>query len=366
MIDSRRDMENPLFREKLNRINALLTTNWQEANSNIPFLEASLLEIGGYESREDFIRKISPSISVLSIVGGVSSRWDASFDDEEGAKIASEYDIRRGKSRFLAEIPNFLPAGVSDNSKISVLEYNLFCIRNLLVSPEGTPLGKHVLIYGKDEDKSEIESITRELGIHQSKILKQEIHEGQVKPSGHADALLQHVNTFKDSKYVITHFGGDVISFTTTYLSLLALDVLNKSKSNLALVLPTANMQNPPYPVFVDSNGLPRRFGHAKLFGDESLKEGETVEHLTLGGSNVSIRAYDTKELTTALSTLGPRYVATGEFALDHVDKYFADQRKMRQFAIAKPEEITHAAKTITQLPLFIQNAKTILSEDRI
>ncbi len=339
----------------------ILTTKWRTAYSERESLRTILLQLAGFQSMEAFLDSVGPQTTVVTIVGGAASRWDASFDDPKGSELAKQYGIDRSKSRFLAPVPNFLP-GNTDRPLIPILAYNLHGVRDLLVGKEEKPLAKHVLIYGKDEEVDEIRSITDKAGITQTQLCKQEIHPGKVKPFGHADALMQHLEKVTSTSFVVTSFGGDVTSAQTVELSLLCLYVCTKLGEPLDVILPTALMDTPKYPVFIDETGLPRQFGQEKLLGKDSLQADTPA--LSQGGSNIGIRLYTAKALRSTLEKLSIMYKGAEEFALDHVDLCLADLGRIRQLCIALPEEISHAAKTLTEIPSFLENEKKILSEE--
>ncbi len=335
----------------------LITTDWKQARERRDELEEVLLKLAAFDSMEDFLKNVAPQTTVVTIVGGAASRWDKSFDDPEGAQVAMKYGIVRGKSRFLALVPNLL-TNTYTGERIPILAYNLYGVRNLVSHKAGAA---HVLIYGQANEVNEIKDITTGAGIQNSLLLKQEIRPGKEKPFGHADALLQHLEVITGRPYVVTHFGGDVTSASTIELSLLCQYVLHEVKAPVDVILPTTMMEVPKYPVFIDANGLPRQFGHEKLLGKESLHTKEV--RLSPGGSNIGLRIYESAPLKLALTTLAPIYETREEFALDHVDQYFAEEGRVRQLAIGLPEEISHAAKSLNELLPFLENEAIVLAD---
>lgn len=339
-------------------ITQMLTTDWKHAREKRGHLTDVMLHTAGFGSMEEFLAEVGPRTTVVTIVGGAASRWDKSFDEPDGAAIAKEYGIKRGKSRFLATVPNIFPDRMDDRL-IPILTYNLFGVKKLLVGQSGQPLANHVLIYSKDEEVDAIKTITDKAGISQTIFCKQEVRPGKLKPSGHADALLQHLDVMTSSEFVLTHFGCDVTNPETIALSLLCHYTLHKMGEAIDVVLPTADMNVPKYPVFVDPAGIPRQFGHEKLLGKDSLHADSVV--LSPGGSNIGLRIYRGEALRNALLALQELYSTREEFALDNVDQYFASLGTIRQFCIGLPEEISHAAKTLTEIPGFLANEKKIL-----
>lgn len=346
--------------DQIARVHELLTTDWKSARANREWLTQTLLDLAGFKTMAEFLQAVAPDTTVVTIVGGAATRWDKSFDDPVGASIASNYGIQRGKSRFLAPVPNLLPKSISQSELIPILTYNLYGIRDTLLDEKGQQLAKHVLIYSKDEEVPDIRAITDAMGISQTMLRKQVVHPGKSKPSGHADALAQHIDEITTTRFVLTQFGCDVSSPITIILSLLCLYVEEKLGESVGLILPTAGMDTPKYPVFIDNYGLPRQFGHEKLLGSDSLHLDSQT--LVPGGSNIGVRAYTSTSLREALDNLEETFGQSDEFALDHVDQYLANKGIVRQLCIALPEEISHAAKTLTEIPLFLENEKMILS----
>lgn len=350
----------PALSRKLIFVNNLLTTKWIWARPKRAALTAALLELAGFGSLPEFLDAVRPQTAVISLVGGAASRWDKSFDDPIGKEIAEKFGIVRGKSRFLAHVTNILPGNTS--ADIPILTYNLYGIRRILMNDDKNSFAKHILIYSKDEEIDEIRQITTGFGMPNTILCKQEIHPGKTKPAGHADAVLQHLDKIGDASYILTHFGGDVTSAKTVELSLLCLFVAQKIGMSVDVILPTANMDTPKYPVFIDAAGLPRQFGHEKLLGKDSLHTDQPV--LSQGGSNIGVRAYSAEGLRATFATLSPEFADKEEFALDHVDQYFAELGTIRQLAIALPEEISHAAKMLTEVPAFLENEKIVLRDN--
>lgn len=325
----------------------LVTDNWREAREKRAVLREALLELGGYNSEEDFLDDVAGGVTLVYVAGGSATRWVESFATPEGAEVAAAYGIDRHKPRFLAAVPNPLDP---DGPMTTIMDLNLLSERKVILSPDGQRRGKNVVISGK-ADLAELRAITERNGLHGTAFHEQQIRTGRDKPAGHADALLQAIEHLQDKEYVITHFGGDVTSPQTVTDALLALHVMRAQGQDIAVMVPSANMvgEENKYPILIDRQGLPRGLGHAKLLGEDSLGAGEDTE-LTVGGSNIGVRVYHGPTLRTLLVEMWQEYQHAAEFALDNVDQLLFQAGLGRQLCTANPNEIRFPGKTLPAL----------------
>ncbi len=329
---------------------------WASAREKRGAIESLMLEVGGYNSREDFLKQVGPQTAVFTLLAGQGTRWKASFDTPEGEAVALRFGITDPtRSRYLAHVPNLFPGSLSYDRTVPVVAYNFLAIKDVLVGSEGEPLGQHIVICQEEKDEEEIRSITEAMGL--GSIVTSRTKGTQ--PLGHAETMTHMASVLEDFTYAITQFGSDATASDTVTRSLLGLNFLSQLVENVSLVLPTARMEKPKYPVFVDSQSTSRRFGHAKLYGQDTVEE-QTGLHIT--ASNVGIRAYNAEDLQEGLAESSRQLGDGQEFALDDVDSYLASTGRVRQLAIADPSEILHSAKTLTELPEFLQMQELIHS----
>lgn len=342
-------------------IDAVLSDEWQQARNNRHELRQALLKEGSYESEEDFLSQVAPKTVVVYVAGGSASRWNKSFDTHEGAEVATVYGIDKNKSRFLAP----LPSPLSGNQQPTIMDLNMLVERKLVLTPDQERRGKNVVIYGKDEDKPEIEAVIERNNLQGTSVHKQKIISGREKPAGHAEALLQTIDLIKGSLYVITHFGGDVSSPQTITDSLLAMDVQNKNGADVRVMIPTANLGEGKnnYPVLIDSKGIPKGLGHSKLLGESSLRS-SAESGLRPAVSNVGVRVYHGPTLRHLLVNMWESYKDKDEFALDNIDQVLFEYGLGRQLCIANPNEIRHPGKTLMALAAQLDAWKDVLQEN--
>ena len=334
---------------------------------------ASLTRLRGGEvfaSRKDLALSLlakaetfdASEVVCLTLLAGAGTRWVKSLseararlagnDDESSRASGLQASVLQDTAVFplaaprgLFPVRNFLGVG---GWLIPLAAYSLDAFRGL---------GRHIIVIRGWEDEIR-KNILSPLGIPASMVGFRTQREGpQGKVLGHGDAVMQAMDLWRESKYVLVNFGGDANSPLSALLSLLALKALNAEGEDADLLLPVARIENAAYPIFVDSEGLPRRFGHDKLGGKWTGAIRADLEENTFSGfTNVGIRAYRTAALAEVMDETRTKYWNEGigwdipgndpaahEFALDNVDALFAERGKARLLHIAAPEELTPA-----------------------
>lgn len=183
------------------------------------------------------------------------------------------------------------------------------------------------------------------------------------KVLGHGDATFQAMDLWKDSDFVMVNFGGDANSPFTALVSLVSLALWDREGAGVDMVLPVARIPGSAYPIFLDSQGLPRVFGHNKLGESFGKPGGAALERSDF--ANVGIRVYKTSALLNAMEEIrrcwwdpSVGYSVPGndpeshEFALDNVDSLLAQEGRARILPWARPEELT-PAKSFDELLRF-------------
>ena len=239
----------------------------------------------------------------------------------------------------------------------------------------GASIGRHVVVVRGHEEAID-STVLAPLGIDagQRAFFTQEAPFG--KPLGHGDAAWQCRALWKDADYVVTNFGGDANSRATILSALLVLDALSRAPTGPAcdLLIPAAHIASPAYPIGLDSGGLPRTFGHAKLHGaaDGGAAPGGAGEAFT----NVGLRVYRGPALLAEVESARAKYWVEGEgwsvpgndpagheFALDNVDASLASRGRARILAISRPEELA-PAKSLEDIPDFERAVEKVVAED--
>ncbi|HWR10207.1 MAG TPA: hypothetical protein VN445_00140 [Rectinemataceae bacterium] len=323
----------------------------------------------------------------LTLLAGAGTRWVKSLlAAKAGLAGALEDDLGRVTSGFPLDAPrglfpvrNFISA---EPSRIPMAAYAVDALKGL---------GRHVIVIRGWE--AEIRSeIIETLGIDEGMVSFCAQREGPSgKVLGHGDAARQSRRLWRDSRFVIANFGGDVNSPLTALASLLAMAKLDesgeKSAGKVGLLLPVARIRNPAYPVILDEEGLPRAFGHNKLGGTAAgpasspPASGPAAPGIMLSASdsfaytNVGIRVYKTEILSAAVDEIENSYWRDDigysipgndpdahEFALDNVDALLASRGEARILAIANPEELT-PAKSFDEIGHFEEAARKVRAE---
>jgi hypothetical protein len=316
----------------------------------------------------------------LTLLAGSGSRWLKSLAAAEARGEGIGFDPAR--PRGLYPVRDFLtlrsaPLGPQGNDdaalggglrgqaspegRIPIASYAVSALRGL---------GRHLLVVRGWEAEID-EEILAPLGIGPGErdFFTQGAPFG--KPLGHGDAAWQCRELLRGADYVVANFGGDANSRRTIVSSLLALDALRSSGLDVDFLLPAAPLDSPAYPIGLDSGGLPRSFGHAKLQGGRG--------QASMGGrgyTNVGVRVYSAPALVERLESFRSRYWVEGvgyeipgndpegrEFALDNVDAQLAAEGRARILAIARPEELT-PAKSVDDIPAFERAVESVVNED--
>lgn len=340
--------------QNLDKINYYLANGWQEALKKTNEIEKILLDLAGFKHREEFIKAVSPKTMVVTFLAGFGTRWQDSFNHPDNHHLKNKFD--QNKPRVLAKVTNLIPQIIS-GQEISAGIYNFLATKNL---------GHNLIIYRNSRKEIE-EEILRPLKIEA--IFRQQTFPASVgKPLGHGDALLQVKNKIKNYRFVITNFGSDANSKETIFLSLLCLYVLDKYKTNVWAILPSALMTKAKYPIYLNVEGMPTGVGQAKLKGK--------IDECSNRPSNVGLRAYLVKKLLPVIDYFKKYYQENGsyavlnngnnELALDNFDEYLIREKKLRHFCIALPEEISHSAKKLEEVPNYLKTLKVVLKKDGV
>jgi hypothetical protein len=239
-------------------------------------------------------------------------------------------------------------------------------------------LGSHVIVVRGFEEAIESE-ILEPLGIlpGSRRFATQEAPFG--KPLGHGDAAWQCRALWREAEYVVANFGGDANSRHTVESSLLALAALRAAGEEVDLLIPAARLPGAAYPIALDPEGIPRRFGHAKLQGSRAGEGGEGEAGLSTEESwtNVGLRIYRAAALAAVLEELHDRYWEEGsgyavpsndpsgrELALDNADAFLARAGRARILGMALPRELT-PAKSLDEVPAFEEAMAAVIAEER-
>ncbi len=313
----------------------------------------------------DWLSDVARRTVCLTLLAGSGSRWQRSLaearalpESERPGCFDPSFDP--GLPRGLYPVRDFL--GLPGSSgRVPVAAYSLHAVRNL---------GRHLVVVRGNEDEID-RGILAPLGIpaQAREFFTQEAPFG--KPLGHGDAAWQCRRLWSPADYVVTNFGGDANSRHTVLTSLLVMDALAALGEGVDLLIPAAHIQDPAYPIGLDSSGLPRVFGHAKLQGQ---KAGPTVA----GYTNVGVRVYRAKALLAKVEafrslhwTPGTGYSIPGndpaghEFALDNIDAELAREGRVRIIAICRAAELT-PAKALSDIPAFERAIESVTAEDRM
>lgn len=307
-----------------------------------------------YATVEEYAADLERRTVCLTLLAGSGSRWVKSLAAVAALAAGKRFDPAR--PRGLYPVRDFL----RDSGEIPIAAYSL-------AATDG--LGRHLIVVRGWEAEIDAE-ILAPLGIAPTNrdYFTQEAPYG--KPLGHGDAAWQCRSLWRDADYVVTNFGGDANSRRTILSSLLALDALRASGIEADMLMPTALVESPAYPIAVGKGGLPLSFGHAKLHGDAVPRAGGA------GYTNVGVRVYSARALLEKTERFhdvfwveGKGYAIPGndpeggEFALDNVDAELAVEGRARILAIARPEELT-PAKTVNDVPAFERAASSVVEED--
>jgi hypothetical protein len=123
-------------------------------------------------------------------------------------------------------------------------------------------------------------------------------------------------------------------------------------------------MDNPKYGIELDEAGVPLKFFHAKLFG---VKQG-----ISKGPGNVGVWVYRTQGLLDVVNQVhqdhfDPAHGYSGlgnesaEFSLDNICPILAHSGRMRILSVADIMEIIRDAKTVGDIPQFMEALAQVL-----
>jgi len=299
----------------------------------------------------------------LTMLAGSGSRWVASLEESQAA--GKNAGVDPAAPRGLYPVPNAMGWGPDP---VPIAGYALAAVRDL---------GRHVIVV-RGWEREITERILKPLGYAPGSwvFMTQDAPGG--KPRGHGDAAYQSMPSWVDSDYVLVNFGGDASSPLTALASLCVMATLTEELGDDApdLLMPAAFAKEPAYPIAVDAQGLPRRFGHAKLSGSHNAALDTTVA--SQGGwayTNVGVRLYRASALRDAILRIRSAYWTAehgyaipgndpdgGEFALDNVDAMFASEGRARLLAVARPEELS-PVKSVADLQRFGRDIKVVCGD---
>ncbi len=333
----------------LNRVLSYMTKDWKDSLSNIDSIRSDLLKLAGFSDMRTFLSSVSDKTKSLTFFAGAGARWINSIKDS-GDEARSRFDPNL--PRCMAGVKDMICTGKDRHIPVGI--YNLGAVRNM---------AGNIVIYRGSSDiiQKHIADYLRILPVYVEQTYPPEIG----KPLGHGDAALQAMEHIKDSRFVITNFAADSNSKKTIAMSLLALFVLDRYGHEIDLIIPTAYMEKPRYPVLVSEEGLPVYFGQSKLKGDKPAEQD--------GQSNLGIRVYRTDALIRHLDRFRQIYYKEGsyssinngnnELALDNIDEAMAKEKKAFTFCIGIPEEIT-PIKKVSDITDFEEAMEKVLKRD--
>ena len=306
----------------------------------------------GIRDFAEYRRYLAERTVCVTLLAGSGSRWIASLSEAAARPSAPAFDPARPRGLF--PVRNHIGRGPDP---IPIAAYALDAVRDL---------GDRIVVVRGWEEQIERE-ILEPLGIPAEgrRFFTQEAPYG--KPLGHGDAVWQCREYWKTYEYVFVNFGGDSSSPFTALAALTVLDALDSLGEPVSLLLPAARMENPAYPISLDSYGRPASFGHAKLSGRD-VRRGP-------GWANVGVRVYKSSALYALCQTIrsehwreGEGYSIPGndpegrEFALDNVDARLASLRLARLLPTALPEELS-PVKSLSDVPRFETAIRKVLED---
>lgn len=381
-------------RRRKEQIRTLIRSDWRHAFELGDLLTRLQLESMGKKSLDEFVSEVAPKTAVVTLHGGAGTRWGASFDTEDGKRVAQALRIPesfRNTAKGLVPVANLLH-DVYPGATLPVLGYDLHAVRPLVQSGAA-----HTFIYsGADNDRDGVVRLLDRMGFSATNLVSQQVREGKQKVSGHGDAIIglrDHLKTLeKEGKeYLVVQFGGVPSSTYTVLSGLLSFDFMSHDDSNVVGVLPTAKMETPAYPTLLSSSGAIQMLGHKKLLGEESanVRIGQTVRRsingkeaeVTVGGSNVGVWMFRLDAILPALDRLEQLYKEHGNYlflpghdqsgvdecALDDIVAFMAQEGKeILQVATAHPDEITHSVKQLVDIREYLDSMKNVLERDRL
>ncbi len=360
-------------------LNELTTTGLADGMLVRETLPAAVARDSGLDAMAVLVARLAERTTCLTMLAGSGSRWVSSLREAQAGGGFSEIDPAAPRGLF--PVGNAMGFGPDP---VPIAGYALAAVCDL---------GRHLLVVRGWEHEIE-ERILRPLSYPAGSwaFATQDAPGG--KPRGHGAAALQTMDLWAGSEYVIVNFGGDASSPLTALSSLAVLDALTRRLGDDApgLLMPAAFVDEPAYPILLDGQGLPRRFGHAKLQGSPSAAPAApeavapaATKHASGGGvrrgyTNVGVRVYRASELKRAIDLLKRDHWSAdrgwaipgnapagddpsgGEFALDNVDALLASEGQARLLAVARPEELS-PVKSLEDLPRFKRDIALVCSD---
>lgn len=308
---------------------------------------AEAAALAGFADAEEYRDYLAGRCTCVTMLAGSGSRWVASL--AEAAAAGSPIRFDPAAPRGLYPVKNVTGRGPDP---IPIAAY-------ALAATEG--LGPRVLVVRGWEDEIR-RCLLEPLGCAPGSwsFATQAAPGG--KPRGHGDAAFQTMELWRGREYLLVNFGGDASSPRTAFAALAAMDALSRLAASPdgapGLVLPVAWADSPAYPIETGEDGLPRRFGHAKLLAAGTGHGGQAF-------TNVGVRVYRSDALARAIASIRAEYwtedrgyaipgndPAGGEFALDNADALMAGQGSARLLHVALPQELS-PVKSVSDIERF-------------
>jgi len=359
--------------------NALTSAGLAGAMKIRQILPSAVARAARLDGTSELAAMLAERTSCLTMLAGSGSRWVSSLTEAQANGGFAEIDPAAPRGLF----PVYNAMGFGPDP-VPIAGYALAAVRDL---------GRHLLVV-RGWEREIVDRILRPLSYAADswEFATQDAPGG--KPRGHGAAALQTMDLWDGSEYVLVNFGGDSSSPLTALSSLAVMYALTGQLGDDApgLLMPAAFVDEPAYPILLDDQGLPRRFGHAKLQGSPSAAPTPsevTASAATMfasagcvrgGYTNVGVRVYRASELKRAIERLRREYwtadrgwaipgnapagddPAGGEFALDNVDALLASEGKARLLAVARPEELS-PVKSLEDLPRFRRDIALVCSD---
>ncbi|MBN2873972.1 MAG: hypothetical protein JXM71_02660 [Spirochaetales bacterium] len=341
-----------------NRITSFGLEEAWPVRADIPSAAAADAALDGVRSLVGYLAEKTTCITMLA---GSGSRWVASLAAAKAAGRESGADEKAPRGLF----PVYNALGFGPDP-LPIAGYALAAVRDL---------GHHLIVVRGWERRIQAEILEPlDYAPGSWSFATQDAPGG--KPRGHGDAAFQTMALWSSSKYVVINFGGDASSPLSALDSLAVMDALAREHGDGApgLIMPSALVRSPSYPVSVGPDGLPTAFGHAKLSGSASVSNAE------YGYTNVGVRVYRAAALREAILSIRERYwseaggyaipgnapadgdPAGGEFALDNVDALMAEQGRARLLPVARAEELS-PVKSLDDVPRFERDVRVVCAD---
>ncbi len=330
----------------------------QVTNRHINSIRGDALNVLGYKTVQEFLNDNTGRIATVTFLAGAGTRWKGSVEAAQKRGEAKLFDPE--KPRCLAPVEDLDRPGRT----VPIGHYNLAAVGGI---------GTHFIVYSSHPD--EIRSVAENAGLVGAKFFEQTKPENLELPLGHGDAMRQLLPELKDSfHFIITNFGGDPNSRETIITSLLVLAAMQEAEEEFRPcgIMPTAYFADPPFPIEIDSSGLPKHFMHKKLMegASSSIDKGLPIQ------TNVGIRVYTREGLDASVfhfwnffhKKIGYKIEgnSTNEFGLDNIDKFMAKLKRFRLLCIARPEEIIGRVKKFEDIEGFLASMRVVLGKEEL